>query len=138
VNSLTIELYNRQQAWVDIRDQLFPFLKQVLQGSGRWVLSVTRRKRTNKQNRRYWGQGILAQVAQQAIANGRRHSAKNWHEVFKQMFIGVEELPNGQVIGKSSTELDTAEFSLFCDQVEAYAATELGVTFYDMAPREAA
>jgi hypothetical protein len=138
MNSLTIELHNRQQAWVDIRDQLFPFLKQVLQGSGRWVLSVTRRKRTSKQNRRYWGQGVLAQVAQQAVVNGKRYSSESWHEVFKQMFIGVEELPNGQVIGKSSTELDTAEFSLFCDQVEAYAATELGVTFYDLAPREAA
>jgi hypothetical protein len=48
------------------------------------------------------------------------------------MFIGVEQLPNGEVIGKSSTALSTAEFSDFCSQVEAYAASELGVTFYEL------
>jgi hypothetical protein len=138
MTSLTIELHNRQQAWVDIRDQLYPFLKQALQGSGRWVLSVTRMKRTSKQNKRYWSKGVLAQISAQVAVNGKRFSAEVWHEQFKRMFIGVEELPNGDVIGKSSTQLDTAEFSAFCDQVEAYAATELGVTFYDLAPREAA
>jgi hypothetical protein len=51
------------------------------------------------------------------------------HEQFKRQFIGVIELPNGQVIGESSAKLSTAEFSEFCGQVEAFAATELGVTF---------
>ncbi|MDR0216170.1 MAG: recombination protein NinB [Comamonas sp.] len=130
---LEIDLFSRQQAWVAIKAQLFPFLKTVLQGSGRWVLTVTRRKRTKAQNRRYWGGGVLAQIAQQAVTvNGRMYSTNNWHEVFKQMFIGVEELPNGNVVGKSSTDLTTAEFSEFCTKVEAYAASELGVTFYDL------
>lgn len=130
---LELELHNRAQAWSLIKGQLFPFLKAVLQGGGRWVLTVTRRKRTQKQNRRYWGNGVLAQIAAQATtADGRMHSTENWHEVFKQMFIGVEELPNGRVIGKSSTGLSTVEFSEFCTQVEAYAASQLGVTFYDL------
>ena len=55
-----------------------------------------------------------------------------WHEHFKRKFIGVEELPDGSVRGKSSTKLTTVQFSEFCAQVEAYAATELGVTFYDL------
>ena len=129
---LEIELHSRQQAWAILKSQLFPFLQSVLQGSGRWVLTVTRRKRTSKQNRRYWGGGVLAQVAQQAVVNGRQYSAETWHELLKRMFIGVEELPDGSVIGKSSTGLATAEFSEFCTQVEAYAASELGVTFYDL------
>lgn len=130
---LELELHNRQQAWALIKGQLYPFLKAVLQGGGRYVLTVARRKRTPKQNRRYWGSGVLAQVAQQAAtADGRLHSAENWHEVFKRMFIGVEQLPNGEVIGKSSTGLSTVEFSEFCTQVEAFAAGELGVTFYDL------
>lgn len=132
--SLSIELHNRQQAWAAIRGQLFPFLATVLQGGGRWVLAVTRRKRTPAQNRRYWGQGVLAQVAAQAVVNGKLYPAEVWHEQFKRQFIGVIELPNGQVIGKSSKELDTAEFCEFSDKVEAYAATELGVTFYDLQP----
>lgn len=130
---LEIELHNRAQAWALIQAQLFPFLKAVLQGGGRWVLTVTRRKRTQKQNRRYWGSGVLAQIAAQATTeDGRMHSTENWHEVFKRMFIGVEQLPNGEVIGKSSAGLSTIEFSEFCTQVEAFAADELGVTFYDL------
>lgn len=131
-DSLTIELHNRPQAWAAIKDQLFPFLQSVLQGGGRWVLTVTKRKRTKPQNRRYWGRGVLAQIAEQATVNGRLYSAEVWHEQFKRQFIGFHELPNGQIVGKSSTGLTTAEFSDFCAQVEAYAATELGVTFYDL------
>lgn len=133
-DTLQIELYSKQQAWAAIRQQLFPFLSTVLEGGKRWVLSVSLRKRTQKQNRRYWGKGVLAQVAAQAVVGGKLYAAATWHEQFKRQFIGVIELPDGGVVGMSSTELDTAEFSAFCDQVEAHAATELGVTFYDLEP----
>jgi hypothetical protein len=130
--TLTIELHNRQQAWAAIKDQLFPFLAAVLQGGHRWVLTVGKRKRTAPQNKRYWGKGVLAQIAAQAAPNGRLYSAETWHEQFKRQFIGVVELPSGEVVGKSSTGLSTTEFSDFCSQVEAYAAGELGVTFYEL------
>ena len=132
--SLSIELHNRPQAWAAIQAQLFPFLAQVLQGGKRWVLTVSVRKRTGLQNRRYWGRGVLAQVAEQATVGGKLYSAEVWHEFLKKKFIGVLELPDGSVIGKSSTELSTAEFSDFCSQVEAFAASELGVTFYELEP----
>lgn len=133
---LEIILHSRQQAWVAIKAQLYPFLAQVLQGGGRWVLTVTRLKRTSPQNRRYWGRGVLAQIAEQAVVGGRTYSAESWHELMKRKFLGVTELPDGSVQGKSSTGLTTAEFSDFCTQVEAYACTELGVTFYDLEPNE--
>ena len=129
---LEIDLFSRQQAWVAIKGQLFPFLQAALQGSGRWVLTVTRRKRTKAQNRRYWGGGVLAQVAAQAVVNGKQYDAEVWHELAKRKFIGVIELPDGSVVGKSSTGLTTVEFCEFCDRFEAYAATELGVVFYDL------
>ena len=134
--SLTLELYSRQQAWAVIKAQLFPFLATVLQGGGRWVLTVTRRKRTKRQNRRYWGRGVLAQIAEQATVGGKLYSAETWHEFMKKKFIGLVELPEGSVIGQSSRDLSTAQFSEFCSQVESYAATELGVTFYDLEPHE--
>ena len=134
--ALEVTLHNRQQAWAAIKAQVFPFLAEVLQGGHRWVLSIKRMKRTSRQNRRYWGKGVLAQIAEQAAPGGKQYAAEVWHEQFKRQFIGVIELPNGQVVGKSSTDLTTAEFCDFCDQVEAYACTELGVTFYDLAPRE--
>jgi hypothetical protein len=130
--NLTIELHNRAQAWMVIKEQLYPFLAQVLQGGHRWVLTIGPRKRTKAQNRRYWGNGVLSQVAAQAAINGRLYSTETWHEQFKRMFIGVEQLPNGDVQGKSSAGLSTVEFSEFCAQVEAYAASELGVTFYEL------
>lgn len=130
--TLKIELFNRQQAWAAIKNQLYPFLAESLQNGAVWVLEVKKRKRTAKQNRRYWGSGVLAQIADQACVNGKLYSAEVWHEQFKRQFIGVIELPSGEVIGQSSTELTTAEFCEFCDKVEAYSATELGVTFYDL------
>lgn len=134
--TLTIELHSRQQAWAVIKAQLFPFLANVLQGGGRWVLTVAMRKRTKPQNRRYWGRGVLAQIAEQATVNGKLYPAECWHELAKRKFIGVIELPNGEVIGKSSTGLTTAEFCEFCDKVEAWGCTDLGVTFYDLEANE--
>ena len=131
-NVLTVELHNRQQAWAVIKDQLYPFLKQWLQDGRRLVLTCGPRKRTKPQNARYWSTGVLAQIAEQATVNGRLFSAETWHECMKQKFLGVVELPNGQVIGKSSAKLSTAEFSEFCTQVEAFACTELSVVFYDL------
>lgn len=135
-DKLVIELFNRPQAWAAIKAQAFPFLARALQGSATWVLTITRKKRTPAQNRRYWGRGVLAQIAQQATVNGKLYSAETWHEMFKRQFIGVIELPNGQVVGKSSTELSTREFCDFCDEVEAFAATELGVRFVDLEPHQ--
>ena len=130
--SLEITLHNRQQAWAAIKAQVLPFLAAALQAGGRWVLTIKRMTRTKAQNRRYWGRGVLSQIAEQAVVNGRQYDAEVWHEQFKRQFIGVEELPDGSVRGKSSAKLTTAQFSEFCAQVEAYAASELGVTFYDL------
>lgn len=89
------------------------------------------RTRTVKQNSRYWGNGVLAQIARKASVNGKRFSAESWHEHFKRLFIGIEEMPDGSVRGKSSKELEIEEFAKFAQQVEAYAVTELGVVFVD-------
>lgn len=131
-SAITLELFNRQQAIAIIKEQLYPFLGHWLQAGKTLTLSVSLKKRTQKQNRRYWGRGVLAQIAEQAAVGGKLFAAETWHEQFKRQFIGVTELPNGEVIGKSSTGLTTAEFCEFCDQVEAWACTELGVRFIDL------
>ncbi len=131
-SAITLELFNRQQAFAVIKDQLYPFLGKWLQAEKTLTLTARLKKRTPEQNRRYWGRGVLAQIEEQATVNGKLYSAESWHEQFKRMFIGFDELPNGQIIGKSSTGLTTAEFCDFCTQVEAYAATELGVRFVDL------
>jgi len=134
--TLTIDLHNLQQGRIAVKEQLLPFLGQWLGAGKKLVLTVKLRTRTSKQNRRYWGGGVLAQIAKQATVNGRMFDAEVWHEQFKRMFIGVIELPSGEVVGMSSAKLSTAEFCEFCDKVEAYAGTDLGVVFEDLIPHE--
>lgn len=131
-SQITLQLHNRAQAFAIIKEQLYPFLGRWLQAEKQLTLVAGLKKRTKPQNRRYWGRGVLAQIAEQATVNGRLYSAEVWHELAKRKFIGVDELPNGEVIGKSSTGLTTAEFCDFCTQVEAWAASDLGVKFYDL------
>ena len=131
-STITLDLFNRQQAFAVIKDRLYPFLSHWLQAEKTLTLTARLKRRTPEQNRRYWGRGVLAQIAEQATVGGKLYSAEVWHEQFKRQFIGFDELPNGQIVGKSSTGLTTAQFCDFCTQVEAYAAQELGVRFVDL------
>lgn len=108
------------------------FLKSNWQGlalAGR-PLSVTvqehKARRSSEQNRLYW-QRINA-TAEQAWVDGKQFSAEAWHEFFKRRFIGYEELPRGGSVGISTTTLSVAAFSDYICKVEAYAATELGIS----------
>jgi hypothetical protein len=93
-------------------------------------LSVTvqehKAKRSADQNRLYWNR--LNDIAAQAWVGGKQFSAEAWHEHFKRTLIGSEEVPSGGSIGISTTTLSVAEFSDYINKVEAYAATELGIT----------
>ena len=129
---LELTLHNIQQARIAVKEQLLPFLGQWLTAGKKLYLVVSLQLRTKPQNKRYWGKGVLAQIANQAVVGGRMYDAEAWHELFKRKFIGVIELPNGQVVGMSSTKLSTAEFCEFCAKVEAYAVTDLGVVFEDL------
>jgi hypothetical protein len=131
-STLTLELHNRAQAWAVIKEQLYPFMAHWLQAGKKLVLTVKLRTRTTPQNKRYWGRGVLAQVSEQATVGGKLFSAETWHRQFKRQFIGLIELPNGDFDGMSSKTLTTAEFCLFCEQVEAFACTDLGVCFVDL------
>jgi hypothetical protein len=135
-STIELDLHNPQQWAVVLEARLQPFVKSWLTAGKKLTLTCRLQKRSSKQNRRYWSNGVLAQIATQAVSGGKLHSTENWHEVFKRMFIGVEELPNGQVIGKSSTGLTTAEFCEFSDKVEAYAQTDLCVHFIDLPVRD--
>lgn len=82
------------------------------------VVRIERETRRQKQNRRYWA--FVNHFAQQHVVAGRTFDAEVWHEQFKRMFIGVLELPNGQVIGKSSKDLPIDQYSEFSTKVEVW------------------
>jgi hypothetical protein len=124
---LTIKVFNLVHA--QARSGALQAVKEALEGH---QVTVGPPKRTKAQNRRYWGRGVLAQIADQVSVFGKKYSAESWHEMFKRRFLGVLELPSGDIVGKSSANLNKSDFSEFSQKVEAYAATELGVIFVDL------
>jgi len=84
-------------------------------------------KRSNRQNARY--HAILQHIEAWAWVEGEQYPSEVWHEMFKRKFVGILDLPGGGMAGQSSSDLTTMEFQTFMDKVEAYAASELGVSF---------
>lgn len=68
-------------------------------------------------NGRYW-------MTLQSIAVESGHTTEELHEYYKKKFNGKEI--EGEVVGMSTTELDSAEFSVYCKKVE-----EHGHSFFD-------
>jgi hypothetical protein len=114
------------------------------------VISEHKEKRSNEQNQRMWA-GVTRQIAEQVWVNGRQYSAAVWHEHLKEKFLPDEvgptkrtrkgyrkweEMPDGslKMIG-STTKLTTFGMAEFQTEVEAYAATELGVRFVEASAR---
>ena len=103
-------------------------------------VSVYKAKRSKDQNNLMWA--LLEQIAQQAFVGGRRFEAEVWHEHMKRELLpdetlkGVKKwrvLPSGhRDLGMGTTDLNTAEFSLYLEALQAKAASELGVEFDHM------
>jgi hypothetical protein len=93
--------------------------------------------RSLQQNRFYWGP-CLREIAEQACVAGVRYAPEAWHEFFKRQFLGYE-IEKIHVAGRrrptiirrlrSTRKLGVRAFSKYLDQLQAYAATELGVKF---------
>lgn len=96
----------------------------------RLIVTTEERKRNNEQNKFYWG-GVLKYVAEQAWVNGKQYDKDTWHEFLARKFGVCEDvtLPDGEIIirRKSTTQMSVHEFSEYLNQVQAYAAGELGV-----------
>lgn len=93
--------------------------------------------RSLQQHRYYWG-ACLREISEQASINGQRYTIDAWHELFKRQFLGFE-IRRVKVAGRkkvtvirslrSTTKLKVKPMSKYLDEVQAFAATELGVRF---------
>lgn len=93
--------------------------------------------RSLQQNRFYWG-ACLRDISEQAKIGGQRYTIDAWHELFRRQFLGYE-IEKVHVAGrrkpvinrrlKSTAKLKVRAFSAYLDELQAFAATELGVTF---------
>lgn len=86
-------------------------------------IKLHRAKRSNEANRLYWEWiGI--------IASETGNDREVCHKFFAKKFLGYDtrEFGNEKIaIVKSTANLDTAQFSEYMNQVEAFASTELGI-----------
>lgn len=88
-------------------------------------VEVTEHKaqRSTPQNNLYWAR--LAEIADNAWADGQQFSRDAWHHHLGGLFLPKEPAPGGKLVPISTTRLDVAEFTEYLNKVEAYAATEL-------------
>ena len=84
-------------------------------------------RRNLEQNKRL--HAMLQEIANQVWIDGKQFSMETWKEHFKQMFLGVIELPSGRLMANPTHKLNTKECAEFMQKVEAYAVSELGVIF---------
>ncbi|RQS29427.1 MULTISPECIES: recombination protein NinB [unclassified Burkholderia] len=98
----------------------------------RVIVTAEERQRNQQQNRFYWG-AVLKQISEQAWVEGRQFDKDAWHEFFARKYGVCDELvlPDGEIITrrKSTTQMSVGEFSTYLNQIQAYAAGELGVEF---------
>ena len=96
-------------------------------------IDARRDVRTDRANRRYWG-GIVP-LAIELLSKTRDVplSKEQVHYVLVSAFAGCDETPLGLVPVRTSS-MDTAQFSIYCEKVEAWLAQQ---GYYLPAPGEA-
>lgn len=82
-------------------------------------------KRSIEQNKRLWF--LYREISEKVFIDGKRFSQDVWHEFLKRKFIGCIEMPNGQLMGISTTKLSVQEMSEYQEKIISWAAMEHGV-----------
>ena len=113
-------LWEFLKGWEDAADAGKPWAVQI---------GPENTKRSLASNRYYWQ--LLNQVSERAWIEGRQYSTEVFHELMKRRFIGVIDLPGGGSMAMSSSDLSVREFIEYVEQVEVFAATDLGVVFME-------
>jgi hypothetical protein len=97
------------------------------------ILRVKRRQRTQKQSAWYRG-CVVPMIA--AYCGYPLHEYDALHDALVRRFLGERPDPNPLRLRISTSDLTTAEFSEYCEQVRIWAATDLGVVIPDPAQTE--
>lgn len=103
----------------------------------RIVVGQDEADRSLRQLRFYWGP-CLGEIAEQASIGGQRYAAEAWHELMKRQFLGYE-IEKVKVAGRkkttvirrlrSTSKLKVKAMGVYLEKVQAFAVTDLGVTF---------
>lgn len=100
----------------------------------RVIVTEEEMDRLDEQIAYYFGP-LMRQVTEQAWVGGRQYSKEVWHEYFAKLFLPATEivLPDGEIVTKRGSiargRISLKRMTQFIKEVEAHAATELGVEF---------
>ena len=97
------------------------------------------KKRGLDQNAYYWKR--MTEISEQAFSNGRQYNADIWHEYCKRHVMPNQvenkngevvskwtEMPDGNLVVMSTTELSKKQFAEYTEMCEAFGAS-VGVMF---------
>lgn len=107
------------------RDKVVEYINRLPDNGKQWDVSITphRIKRTVLQNSLYWLWVGL-------VAKDTGNLPDVIHEVFKEMFLDGQVVELGEVevvVRPSTTKLDTRQFMLYLERIEAWVTSELGI-----------
>lgn len=137
--ALHLQLNNPDQGRIAVREQLLPFCGRLIEAGKRVSIKAEELQddRTLRQNAFYWGP-CLKDISEQASIAGQKYSKDAWHELFKREFL-PRKVTKAKVAGRKKTvvsvslgstaALSVRQMSKYLDQLQAFAATELGVIF---------
>ena len=93
--------------------------------NGEYVLTITKRR-----ERRTLSQNALLWMWLRCIAEDTGNTTDDIYSVFCSKFLRKRVEVNGDVVEccKTSSQLNTGEMTAFLDNIQVYAASELGIT----------
>jgi len=89
------------------------------------VVRTKKEKRSDPQNRYYWG------VVIEMLSHHTGYSRDEMHDALREKFLGMERDENGLVMMKSSARLTTDEFAQYVNNIVRWAAEKLGLYIPD-------
>lgn len=137
--ALSLTLIEPNQGRDAVRAQFLPFVGKLLEAGKRVAITACEEEDAKSiQQRRYYHRYVLVEIAEQARVNGETFDMKVWKDYFREKFVGyrwvvMKDPFSGKKLRRkvriSTEELGVRAYSKLIDEVSAFAATELGVTF---------
>jgi len=96
---------------------------------GKYIVEIKRHRKTRStdQNNLYWGR-------LRCLSDCTGYTAEELHDLFRHEFLGEDRkmvLDKPLYTIKSTTTLDTKEFTAYIDKIKLYSAEEIGVYLPD-------
>ena len=136
---LSLTLIGPDQARQAVRAQFLPFVGKLLDAGKRVAITAVEEDDAKSiLQRNFYHRCVLVEIAEQAKVNGQQFDMQVWKDYFREKFIGykwvvMKNPMNGKKLRRkvriSSEDFGVKAYSKLIDQVSAFGATELGVTF---------